>query len=341
MCRQNFQAVQSSAMHTGNNAAIPQVGVTPQTLRGYTQGQYTFQQPLPPQTQHNMRTPPLSIPQSQSSSAMGNFSFQPQVQQHNVPQQTQSLPPQFSPEGQQSLHINIRAPQQCLTPEGETGIASYNTQSSQLQTTLPTGNVQPLQGDVSGTMCSVQGEHGFIAANNDYNFNGFNPTPPASESPQPTPHVPRSRPFQHPRCLAAEEWERQKRDEDADNELIDELMELVGLEKVKEQVLAIKDKVEVYEKQGTDIKKERFNVIFQGNPGTGQPLSLFLLRSVHQIFDCTCWWLTPACNRKNHRCPPVRQFSPLHRRPRVRLRRGDIWEQVGCRRSERCQTNAG
>lgn len=201
---------------------------------------------------------------------MGNFSFQPQVQQHNVPQQTQSLPPQFSPEGQQSLHINIRAPQQCLTPEGETGIASYNTQSSQLQTTLPTGNVQPLQGDVSGTMCSVQGEHGFIAANNDYNFNGFNPTPPASESPQPTPHVPRSRPFQHPRCLAAEEWERQKRDEDADNEFIDELMELVGLEKVKEQVLAIKDKVEVYEKQGTDIKKERFNVIFQGNPGTGK-----------------------------------------------------------------------
>ncbi|KAF9641711.1 putative aaa family protein [Lasiodiplodia theobromae] len=47
-------------------------------------------------------------------------------------------------------------------------------------------------------------------------------------------------------------------------------MALVGLEKVKRQVLAIKDKVEICKKQETDLKKERFNIIFQGNPGTGK-----------------------------------------------------------------------
>ncbi|KAF8252466.1 P-loop containing nucleoside triphosphate hydrolase protein [Wilcoxina mikolae CBS 423.85] len=47
-------------------------------------------------------------------------------------------------------------------------------------------------------------------------------------------------------------------------------MGLVGLEEVKQQVLAIKAKVETCKRQETDLQKERFNIVFQGNPGTGK-----------------------------------------------------------------------
>lgn len=76
--------------------------------------------------------------------------------------------------------------------------------------------------------------------------------------------------FRREPSKATQEWEEQKRDGGAKNEAIDKLMALVGLEEVKRQVLAIRNKVEICKKQGADIKKERFNVIFQGNPGTGE-----------------------------------------------------------------------
>ncbi|KAK3291059.1 ATPase, AAA family protein [Chaetomium fimeti] len=47
-------------------------------------------------------------------------------------------------------------------------------------------------------------------------------------------------------------------------------MGYVGLEEVKRQFLAIKSKVNICEEQGRDIEKERFNIVFQGNPGTGK-----------------------------------------------------------------------
>jgi len=46
-------------------------------------------------------------------------------------------------------------------------------------------------------------------------------------------------------------------------------MGLVGLEEVKQQVLAINAKVETCKRQGIDLREERFNIVFQGNPGTG------------------------------------------------------------------------
>ncbi|KAB2569195.1 Protein CbbX [Lasiodiplodia theobromae] len=179
----------------------------------------------------------------------------------------QSSPPQFGFGEQQSQHTTVQAPQQCLTPEWETRTGHHSTQFPQMQTTLPMGNVQTWQGDVLG---SVQEGQGLISVNNNH----INPTPPpsatASESTQPPSRGLEPRPFQHPASLAAEEWKRQKLEEDADNKAIDKMMELVGLEKVKEQVLVIRDKVEVYKKQRADIKKERFNAIFQGNPGSGK-----------------------------------------------------------------------
>lgn len=69
---------------------------------------------------------------------------------------------------------------------------------------------------------------------------------------------------------AKQEWQRRKDEENAKNDAIDELMGLVGLEQVKEQVLAISAKVEICKLQKTDLKNERFHIVFQGNPGTGK-----------------------------------------------------------------------
>lgn len=52
-------------------------------------------------------------------------------------------------------------------------------------------------------------------------------------------------------------------------DVIEKLMKLVALERVKEQFLAIKSKVEICHKQKASLKKERFHAVFQGNPGTG------------------------------------------------------------------------
>ncbi len=65
------------------------------------------------------------------------------------------------------------------------------------------------------------------------------------------------------------EWQRQKDQENAHNPAIDKIMEMIGLEDVKAQVLKIKAKVETSIRQGTDLKKERLGLVLLGNPGTG------------------------------------------------------------------------
>lgn len=65
------------------------------------------------------------------------------------------------------------------------------------------------------------------------------------------------------------EWQRQKDQEGAKNPSIDSIMEMIGLESVKSQVLAIKSKVDVATRQGTDLRKERLGLMLLGNPGTG------------------------------------------------------------------------
>ena len=68
---------------------------------------------------------------------------------------------------------------------------------------------------------------------------------------------------------AQSDWQRRKNTDGAANPHIDAIMEMIGLEPVKQQVLKIMDKVEVNIRQGTSLAKERFNVVFLGNPGTG------------------------------------------------------------------------
>ncbi|KAI9712047.1 MAG: hypothetical protein M1820_001756 [Bogoriella megaspora] len=69
---------------------------------------------------------------------------------------------------------------------------------------------------------------------------------------------------------AQTEWERQKRIEGADNEALDDLMRMTGLEELKEQFLSIKAKVDTTVRQGIDMKGERFSAALLGNPGTGK-----------------------------------------------------------------------
>lgn len=65
------------------------------------------------------------------------------------------------------------------------------------------------------------------------------------------------------------DWQHRKDIEGVDNPHIDAIMEMIGLEPVKQQVLTIMDKVDVTVRQGTSLAKERFNIVLLGNPGTG------------------------------------------------------------------------
>ena len=66
------------------------------------------------------------------------------------------------------------------------------------------------------------------------------------------------------------DWEREKKVEGARNDAIDAIMDMIGLESVKKQVLRIKSKIAVTRRQNTSLKDERFNIVLLGNPGTGE-----------------------------------------------------------------------
>jgi Cdc6-like AAA superfamily ATPase len=67
-----------------------------------------------------------------------------------------------------------------------------------------------------------------------------------------------------------DQWEDDKKFNGATNEHLDALMDMIGLEEVKKQFLAIKSRVEVVIRQSTDLKDERFGAALLGNPGTGK-----------------------------------------------------------------------
>lgn len=103
------------------------------------------------------------------------------------------------------------------------------------------------------------------------------PTPttsarPSSGKPVPAPELaePKAhRGWNRRESPAKEEWERQKKIENASNDGIDSVMDMVGLEAVKLQILRIKAKIDVSVRQNSDMKEDRLNVAFLGNPGTG------------------------------------------------------------------------
>ncbi|KAF8553255.1 P-loop containing nucleoside triphosphate hydrolase protein [Imleria badia] len=69
---------------------------------------------------------------------------------------------------------------------------------------------------------------------------------------------------------ARDKWEHQKRVDGVQNNAIDKIMDLTGLEEVKEQILRIKAKIDTMKRQGVALDKERLNLVLLGNPGTGK-----------------------------------------------------------------------
>ena len=70
-------------------------------------------------------------------------------------------------------------------------------------------------------------------------------------------------------CSPRDEWEHQKELEGTRNEALDSLMDMIGLEDVKDKFLSIKSKVDTAVCQNIDVTEERFGAALLGNPGTG------------------------------------------------------------------------
>ncbi|KAK9780448.1 putative Amino acid transporter [Seiridium cardinale] len=68
---------------------------------------------------------------------------------------------------------------------------------------------------------------------------------------------------------AAEQWKWRLSTGDW-SPTLDKLMYMIGLEEVKQKFLDVKNKVRILSYEGVDIKMERFNAVFLGNPGTGK-----------------------------------------------------------------------
>ena len=98
-------------------------------------------------------------------------------------------------------------------------------------------------------------------------LNNATPAPPPPQRPQTPPGNPATMP--QSRSSPEAEWQRQKDVEGASNAALDAVMDMIGLEDVKRQMLRLKDKIEVTQRQNSQISDERFNVVFLGNPGTG------------------------------------------------------------------------
>ncbi|KAK2855600.1 hypothetical protein FQN49_005033 [Arthroderma sp. PD_2] len=73
-----------------------------------------------------------------------------------------------------------------------------------------------------------------------------------------------------PESAAKEEWEHRKTIDGDENEALDALMDMIGLEDVKDKFLSIKSKVDTVVRQETSLSDERFSAALLGNPGTGK-----------------------------------------------------------------------
>ncbi|KAK0705676.1 P-loop containing nucleoside triphosphate hydrolase protein [Lasiosphaeris hirsuta] len=77
--------------------------------------------------------------------------------------------------------------------------------------------------------------------------------------------------LEFPDSLSAKaEWEHLRSFEGARSKPMDDLMDMIGLEDVKQEFLLIKSKVDLTLRQNTSLANERFSCSMLGNPGTGK-----------------------------------------------------------------------
>ncbi|RYO90590.1 hypothetical protein DL764_008430 [Monosporascus ibericus] len=88
--------------------------------------------------------------------------------------------------------------------------------------------------------------------------------------PQTTPKKPKTKGVTDAFSGAQAEWEHYKKHEEASNDALDELMDMIGLEEVKQSFLEIKAKVDTKLRQAVPLASERFSCSLLGNPGTGK-----------------------------------------------------------------------
>jgi DNA repair exonuclease SbcCD ATPase subunit len=72
---------------------------------------------------------------------------------------------------------------------------------------------------------------------------------------------------------AKAEWEEMKQSDGTQSPPMDELMNMIGLEEVKQEFLSVKSKVDLAVRQGTSLSTDRFSCSMLGNPGTGTTIS--------------------------------------------------------------------
>ena len=98
---------------------------------------------------------------------------------------------------------------------------------------------------------------------------GGNASQPTSSSSQQPLSSPSESHGSQQSSAARDDWESQKRLQGEQNDAIDSIMAMTGLESVKEQVLQTKEKLDLMKRQGVPANKERLNLALLGNPGTG------------------------------------------------------------------------
>lgn len=69
---------------------------------------------------------------------------------------------------------------------------------------------------------------------------------------------------------AARDWEKMKEIEKTDNDALNELMGMIGLESIKEEFLEVKSSIDTKIRQGLCLAAERLSCSLLGNPGTGK-----------------------------------------------------------------------
>ncbi|KAG2151640.1 P-loop containing nucleoside triphosphate hydrolase protein [Suillus bovinus] len=94
-------------------------------------------------------------------------------------------------------------------------------------------------------------------------------TAPSQQSSHPS-STPSQPPDSQQSSAARDDWESQKRHLGEQNDAIDIIMAMTGLEGVKLQVLQTKEKLDLMRRQGIPVNKERLNLALLGNPGTGK-----------------------------------------------------------------------
>ncbi|KAM0351001.1 hypothetical protein ACHAPU_002779 [Fusarium lateritium] len=66
------------------------------------------------------------------------------------------------------------------------------------------------------------------------------------------------------------EWSRQKREQNQENKYLDQIMSMVGHEKVKEHFLSVKDRVDIAKRWNKSLSEWSFDLVLRGGNGTGK-----------------------------------------------------------------------